>query len=144
MKKFAIKFEGFSNFISIFFKKYKSLLALNCIITFLKWLATSFTVYVLLLAHNQEISLLYVFLLNSMLIIVSLVPISIAGLGTRELASVFLFSYVNVDASTILSTYIIVLIVTYLLALIFLLIGLKEINLNFLKNKGDSRINVKS
>jgi len=136
LKKFAVNFKGFSKTMFYFFKKQKSLLLLNFIITFLKWFMTSFMVYIIFLAYKQNISILSVFLINSMLMVISLIPISISGLGIRESVSVVLFNYLNINPEITLSSYILILIVTYITALIILLSGLNEIkSFMSLKNK---------
>lgn len=127
LKKLSGKFSGFSKLISQYIKKEKTILLLNIILTFLKWFFTAFITYVLLLAYNINLPLLYIFLINSMLVIISLIPISISGLGIREYAAVFLFSKLDIEPSITFSIYFIQLIMMYVVATIILFLGLKEI-----------------
>ena len=68
-----------------------------------------------------------------MLIIISLIPISISGLGVRESAAVYIYSLLNIETSITLTVYIIALLITYLTGAFILLSNLKTINLDYNK-----------
>ena len=127
LRKYSTKFEGFSNFLFFYFKNKKLLLLKNLIFTFLKWLVNSFSVYIIFLAYQQDISIIYVLLINSMLMIVSLIPISISGLGIGQSAAVFLYqNFFNIDSSLILSAYLIPLVIAYFIGIIVIIFNFKR------------------
>jgi|SRR3989344_453621 len=127
LRGFSEKFRGFFKLISIYIKKEKSLLLLNIIFTFFKWFITSLISYFLFMGYGQDISIVYIFLLNSVLVMVSLIPVSLSGLGVRESMAVFLYSKLSVEPSITFSVFLIQLIIMYPLATIMVLWGLKEI-----------------
>ena len=129
LRKYATEFEGFSDFLFLYFRKEKLLLLKNFILTFLKWFVNSFNVYILLLAYNQNISVFYVFLINAMLMIVSLIPITISGLGIGQSVAILLYKNLfNIEPSLVLSVYLIPLIIAYLIAVIIIISSLKKSN----------------
>lgn len=130
LRKYSIRFQGFSKFLFYYLKKQKALLTLNIILTFFKWFAHSLIIYILFLGYNQKISLFYIFLISSVLIIISLIPISISGFGVRESAAVLIYTSIfNLTPSIVLSTYLIPLVMSYTTATIVLLFALGSLNL---------------
>ena len=128
LRKISLKFKGFSNLFSYYLKKQKAILCLNFILTFLKWFVTSFTLYILFLTYNQNISWMIIFLVNSMLTIISLIPISISGLGVRESAAVVIYSFLNIDSTIVMSTHLIPVIISYSIATLIIFLSLKELD----------------
>ena len=131
LRKYSIKFQGFSKLLFYYFKEQKSILALNVILTFFKWWIHAFMIYLLFYAYNQNISIFLIFLINSMLTIISLIPISISGLGVRESIAVLIYHFIfNIDNAIILSAYLIPLIISYVTATIILLFVVGKIDLS--------------
>mgnify|MGYP001575123770 CR=1 FL=1 len=134
LRKFSENFNGFFRLISLYFKKEKLILSLNTILTFLKWFITSLITYFLFIAYYQHVPLVYIFLINSILVMISLIPISLSGLGVRESAAVFLYSKLNIEPSITLSVFVIQIIMMYFTATVIALIGLKEVKFKITSN----------
>jgi glycosyltransferase 2 family protein len=128
LKKFSKELEDFYKHTSLFFKKEKTLLLLNFIVTFLKWYLISLIFYIFFISLNQDISLFSVFLINSILIIITLIPISIGGLGVRESAAVLLYSKMSIPPELTLGIHILMVVITYLVGGIILLLSLQTLN----------------
>ena len=69
-----------------------------------------------------------IFLVNSMLTIISLIPISISGLGVRESAAVVIYSFLNIDSTIVMSTHLIPVIISYSIATLIIFLSLKELD----------------
>ena len=122
LRRYANKFKGFSEFLFSYLKQHKNILVLNFIITFLKLLLSSLFIFTIFLAFNSNVNFIYVVIIDSVITIISLIPISISGLGLREYSAVFLFDKVNVSSSVVLSVFLISLVIHYVSALIIYLI----------------------
>jgi len=85
-----------------FFKRPSFINKLFCV-TVLNWLTIFFQAEFLILAFNQQINILQSSLLISMVMIITLIPITISGFGTREFATVYFFSLVGIGITTAIS-----------------------------------------
>ncbi len=129
LREYSSKFEGFYKVFSYYIKKQKSILILNLIITSFKWFLSSIITYLLFIYYGYHLPIIYIFLITSMLVMITLIPLTISGLGIRESSAVLLFSLFGIKSSITISVYIIQLIVTYILGTTILLFFLKEIKI---------------
>jgi len=67
------------------------------------WFFVLLQAYVILLALGERVDIIFVFLAVPFAIMASLLPITVSGLGTRDLAMVALFSFAGVSASKAIS-----------------------------------------
>jgi glycosyltransferase 2 family protein len=120
LRKYASKFKGFSKTWFFYFRKRKKLLLLNYIITLIKWSFAFWMMYFLFLVFRWNVSFVNILLVVSTVRLISLVPITISGLGIREMSAIYLFGKlanpipVNITASV----YLIVLLINYLTAFV--------------------------
>jgi len=106
------------NFLSkIFFKKISSESIEKCLcllkspsligklvlITFFNWLLIFIQAEFLILALDQQITIFQISLLVSMVMLIVLIPITVSGFGTRELATVYFFSMVGIEPTVAIS-----------------------------------------
>ncbi|MFC2091924.1 lysylphosphatidylglycerol synthase transmembrane domain-containing protein [Elusimicrobiota bacterium] len=83
--------------------------------------------YVIFYSYHESISFTHVFLLSNLVSVVSSVPLTLDGIGVREGAGVFLYSYFGVTESVILSAFLLFYIFRYVLsALLFGLFSVKK------------------
>mgnify|MGYP001559486568 CR=1 FL=1 len=127
-RRLAAKFQGFSSILFYYLKEQKSIMTLNLIITFIKWVVNALVLYILFLAYNQNIHFMYILLINSVLMIISLIPISISGLGVRESAAVAIYTSLNVEPLITISTHLIPLIISYAVATLMILFSFKRLH----------------
>jgi uncharacterized protein (TIRG00374 family) len=116
LRKYSFIFEGFSKNLFSFFSKHYKYLILNLFVTLIKWVCISFIFYLLIILFGGSVPFHYVFLINSMTTIISLIPITLSGLGLRETSAVYLYSLVNVDGGIILTIQLIYLFINYIFA----------------------------
>jgi hypothetical protein len=116
LRKFADKFKGFSETFFFYFKKKKKVLLINFFLTFIKWVLNAVIISILFLAFGVSIDFYYVLLVTSTTIIISLIPISISGLGVKESAAVLLFGQIGVSASVVVSVFLIFTVISYIFA----------------------------
>jgi uncharacterized protein (TIRG00374 family) len=103
------------------FKKKWYILLLNTMITILKWLLVSLAYFLAFLSLDVHVPWPEIALIPILSSLVGYIPISIAGIGTVEVTAAFLFSKVGVEQSVVVSAYIFLRIVQFLLA--FLALG---------------------
>jgi uncharacterized membrane protein YbhN (UPF0104 family) len=72
------------------------------------------------------VDFLYIFLITPVGVLVSLIPISINGIGIREYAVVILYEIVGVDGASVIAVYVLNLIVNYVVGLISIILFLQE------------------
>jgi len=115
--KYSKKFAGFYSTFEFFFKHKKHILFIDFIITLIKWSINALIFYVIFLALKTTVPFLMVFIITSITVIISLIPITASGLGIREGIGIFLFSRVGVAFPVSSAVYIISLIIRSLIAL---------------------------
>ncbi|MDP3918837.1 MAG: lysylphosphatidylglycerol synthase transmembrane domain-containing protein [Nanoarchaeota archaeon] len=128
-KKFKIKrldliLERFSDII-----KNKKGIFNNFILNFSKWITAAFFMYIIFLGFDIHYPFLIIFAVTSIERIVSYLPISIGGLGVREITAVYLYGSQGIPSEIVLSVYAI----TYLTNII-VISGLFGLSL-FIKKK---------
>ena len=114
--------RGFSESSKKLIKSKKNIIV-NSILTFIKLLISSIIPYIILLGLDIHPPLLQFSLIAIVITVISSFPISIGGLGIREVGATALFSYfMGLDSVLITSAYIIFLFIRYSFAIIFLLL----------------------
>ncbi len=104
--------------------KVKSLIK-PTLIGVIAWLLNYTSIYILASTFNINVPYLYFITMFAIATVVTLIPVTIAGLGTRELALIALFSVFSIEASKILALSIASYVLTILLSLIGLYFSLK-------------------
>jgi len=123
LRKHSNMFAGFYRTFSSYFKYYKHLLLINIILALVKVFSFGLMIYLAFFAINQQItvSILTIMIISSITNILSLIPITISGLGVRETSAVFMFSELGVLPEFTMSAYLILLFIRYISSGILLL-----------------------
>ena len=114
-----------------FQKKYKTesirkivlkwkILLLNFLITVFKWLVVCASFYLSFLAFGVKVSWPEIGIIPVISTLVGYIPISIAGIGTVEITAGYLFLQVGIDTPAVLSAYLLLRCLQYLLAIVLL------------------------
>ncbi|MBN2454691.1 flippase-like domain-containing protein [Candidatus Woesearchaeota archaeon] len=101
-------------------KKGKRYIFANFLLTVTGSLAAAVMFWLAFLAFGESVSITNVLLINSAGTLLSLLPISIGGLGVRETSAVILFSRIGVESSVTLSAHLVVVFVTYIVLFLIL------------------------
>ena len=112
--KYNSMFAGFSKTLAYLVFEERKAAAINLIITFLKWGLTVIVTYLAFLAFGQKISPLVILTISATTMLISLIPITMSGLGIKEGAAVYLYGLVGVAAATTISVHIMLLLLNYL------------------------------
>lgn len=118
LRKYAILFSGFSKTFFYLLKNKPQFILLNFILGFIRWGIAAFSVYTIFLAFGNAPNYFYVWLITPLTILISLIPITIAGLGIRESSAVFLYNIVNVPSYVSASVYFVFTALNYIFACI--------------------------
>ena len=121
LRRYTSKFKGFSRKFNLVIAKRKKAMALNLFFTFTQSLMGAIFVMILFKTLDTPVSFLYVLVINTLLVVISLIPITIAGLGTKEVAAVYLYSLIGIDAPVILAVYIMLRAIIIVIAAISLI-----------------------
>lgn len=119
--KYSILFKGFSKTAFFYFKKARLMLFLNTVITFVKWLIVAWMMQIIFLFYGYNLDFLLVLTISAASVIISLLPISLSGLGIKDTFVVFAFSNLGVPASITFAIYLINNIVNYAMASLFII-----------------------
>lgn len=122
LKRYAIKFKGFSKTLFYLLKKRVGILFLNFSLTIVRLIVVGITYLIMFLSLGQNINLTYIIMIYAIGIIVSLIPVTPSGLGVREAAAVLLYSRVGVLSEVTITVYLFFNIINYLIASVSLLI----------------------
>lgn len=127
-KLFFKKALRFKDIISVSKQIYRKpeLIIANFALTFVKWMVTAVAFYEVLRLLGQNINLFWVAIIYSTTIIISLIPISLSGLGVKEGAAYLMFSASGIDATVAFTAYLMFTIIGYCIAIIGILSAPKE------------------
>lgn len=117
LRKYENRFAGFSNYFFGYAKGKKLLLLYNYGLALLWSYVSAVMMWVGLLSVGVKVPMTTILLINSASIIVSIIPATIGGLGARETAAVLLFEKAGYAAAPILGGYLVVTIISNVLAL---------------------------
>ena len=101
-------------------------LVLATFMTFFGWVLYFLTMYLLALSIDINISFLYLATCVSIAAVITLIPISIAGIGTRDVTLIILFSYLGLSKELAVSFSIMILFMYAVNGLIGLAAWLKK------------------
>ena len=95
-------------------------------ITILRWLINNFLAYSIFLALGIHVSFFKILIIGMVAALVSLIPISINGLGIRQSIGIYLFSRIGVEPVYALNMFLIMVVISYSIAAILFLFMFKE------------------
>lgn len=129
LRKYASFFTGFNYSFRQILNDKKSIL-LNFLVTGIKWTLSFVSLQIGFLSFGIKVGLPEVSLITAIAILVSLIPISIAGLGIRESVAVYLFVGQGVAPEIAASVYLINTFINYLFGATILLLKITKIEKN--------------
>ena len=112
LRKYEDKFKGFYKLI-IKIMQNKKVILLNIFLTVIKWCMSFGIMYLLFIALGAKVSYINVFIISSFSVIVSLVPITMSGLGAREAVGIYAYSLINVDPQKAAAAYLLINFINY-------------------------------
>lgn len=87
--------------------------ALLCIITMIIWIIGTIQTYLIICALNINISIIYVFAFTPIITLINIIPVSISGIGTRDISLIFFFSLIDIPYTYALSTSLLALLMLW-------------------------------
>lgn len=117
LRKYESKFAGFSNCFFGYVREKKLLILCNCGLALLWAYVSAVMIWLGLLSVGIKVPVMAILLINSASIIVSILPVTVGGLGARETAAVLLFEKAGFAAAPVLGGYLVVTIISNALAL---------------------------
>ncbi len=126
LRKKQALFKGFSKTLFEYFKYHKKLLVINFSVTLIRVLTGGLMIFFIFKSLGATVSLIMIILIFAMSTIVSLIPISISGLGIKQSFGAYMYSLIGVSKEIIGGNYIINILLTYGFALIILMALKKE------------------
>lgn len=121
LKRWESKFVGFSNTLFLLIKQNRILVIKNIFMSMAKWTINALSLFILFYALNQNVSLLMIVIINSMMVMIKFLPISINGLGIKESFGVFSFGYIGVPLGVTSGVLFALLIINYILSALYLM-----------------------
>ena len=118
LRKYSHLFEGFSKTLFSLFKNNKKIVFVNLVLTIIKAFISAIAIYLLFLSFGQSVSLLYIIVIDSLITVISFIPVSFNGLGLKESSAVILYSLIGISPVITVSSYILGAVLTYLLGFI--------------------------
>ncbi len=116
------KIAGFQDALFMMIEKHPITLVLVGIATVFRWGASITAIFLIFQMYGADISYVTVLLFQALILLITLVPISINGLGVRETSAVLLFSQAGVPEAVTVSVYLLFALINYILAGILLFI----------------------
>jgi len=116
--RFAKRLKGCSNTLNLYIKENLWLISINLLVTLVKFSVTAFIFYLIVLSFGETPTVLNVFIIIALVTLVSLIPVSLSGLGVREYSSIYLFGLIGIASSVIATIHIVYSFIGYGLALV--------------------------
>ncbi len=133
LRKYAQIFKGFSRVTIELIKNHKAAIILNFIITIVKVLIAGIFAMLIFLSLGKYISIHYIIFIWGIEFVVSMIPITMSGLGIREAVGVYLYNAVGITPSLVMGRYVIGWIIRYTTAAASFLIYSKSIKTQEIK-----------
>ena len=123
LRKHAGKAKGFYKTFRMIIKNGKAYLILNSLSTMFKLLTLSYITFFAFKAviPLHEISIISILLIQSVIGLLIMIPISVSGIGIREPVAVLLYGQLGIEPAIILSAFLLHLVVRYLVSGLILL-----------------------
>jgi uncharacterized protein (TIRG00374 family) len=112
LRRYEKDFRGFSK--TLFYLMKNRATWYNTILTTLKWALSATAIWYFFLAMNLNVGVATIFFINSIATVVSLIPVTMNGLGIREGTAIYLYSLVKVDPAVAASVYVLATAINYL------------------------------
>lgn len=140
LRRYHANFKGLSHHFFLLLRQHSSVLLLNAVLTLFKWFLSAYAFYLILRFFQPQATFVHTFIIICTSIIVSLIPLSISGLGLREGITVYLFSRVGVAQEYTISVSLLFTLMGYGIALLVLLFLLHNLKLGKRNNKPASSL----
>ncbi|MBI2508169.1 flippase-like domain-containing protein [Candidatus Woesearchaeota archaeon] len=115
LRKYSTMFSGFSSNLLKLIKHKKSAILFNLTITILKAMISSVAVSFLFLSFGQQVNFLHILVIDSMITILTFIPITPNGLGIKESSAALFYTFIGLDPVITASAYILGTIVVNLI-----------------------------
>jgi len=131
LRKYSKIFKGFSKDLKKYIKNNKKELLYNGLITCIKIIFETALFFLLFLSFGQNTNFINVLLIFSLLSVINFIvlPIGISGLGVREALGVVMYSTINIDSAVIFGSYIVKLLIIYIINFLIFIAYPSELNL---------------
>lgn len=106
------RFNEFHGELIVFSKNYSKVFFL-ILFSLISWFVAIVQGYFLVLALHMQIDFLYFISISPLVVLVTLLPITISGIGTREVSFLFFFSLIGIAPEKTLAFSILAMIITY-------------------------------
>ena len=121
LRKYSGKFRGFSKNLYLLLREKKIVFFINFILTFIDIFGGSVILYFIFLNAGIKVSPFIIASISAAGKIISLIPITLSGLGVRESVIIYFYSILGISPVIIGSIYIVNIFVYYVLAGILVL-----------------------
>ena len=128
LKSYAHLFSGFNTSLKELLLKNKKLFLFNLMSTTIKWGCSFLIIQIIFSALGTVVNFSDVCYITSLSLLISLIPVSIGGLGVREGSAVYLFNLIGIKPELTLSVYLINTALNYIFGTILIGINLGKVN----------------
>ncbi|NOZ80412.1 MAG: flippase-like domain-containing protein [DPANN group archaeon] len=111
--RFLALFTGFGKALTSYLVDHPLRLFTNIVMTYIKWLISAFFLLMIFYGFDVHPPILTVGIINATGIIISFIPLTIAGLGFREAGIVWMFSLQGISSTTTASVMLLWLVIAY-------------------------------
>lgn len=129
LRKYAPHFENFGKTLFSYLKQNFELTVLNVILTLLRMVVIAFMAGLMFKAVGVAVPFSLLFLMQSIETLVTMIPLTVNGLGTKQAVGVYLYGLQGIPPVLVLGKYILGITIQYVFGLLsFLFFGLREKN----------------
>lgn len=114
LKNYTLHLKGFSKTFFLILTRRRKIMVVCILLTIIKGMIGALVAYSLFFALNTPVSYWHVFFITAMTTLLSLVPITISGLGIKEASNIYLFNLLTgIDIHTIAGVAVLSLLIKY-------------------------------
>jgi uncharacterized protein (TIRG00374 family) len=107
--------------------KDKKLIAINILLAILKWTLSSAVMWLIFISLSAKVNFIHVFVISAITIIISLIPLTPSGIGTKEGAAIYLYSLLGVSFAISGAAYILINLINYIIAGFYMIFSRNEL-----------------
>lgn len=120
-ERFSQGLRDFRTSLKEFLQKHKGLLVINFILTMVKWCITGVAFFVVFASFGSSSNVFMIIIISMTIIIINIIPITLHGLGLKEVAAVYLYGMINIPEDVAVASSLFFSLLAYAVGILLIL-----------------------
>ena len=121
-ERFSQGLRDFRTSLKEFLQKHRVLLVINFILTMVKWCITGVAFFVVFASFGTSSNVFMIIIVSMTIIIINIIPITLHGLGLKEVAAIYLYGMINIPEDVAVVTSLLFSLLAYAVSILLILL----------------------